>query len=72
MGRARGFSLDLDDLGIEVGDIKAVLSIDERTHLLVTALITVAIEAQGETLEVKLHYRLTSSNQPVELPPVSG
>ena len=49
-----------------------MLSIDERTHLLVTALITVDVEAQGETLEVNLHYRLTSSNQPVELPSVSG
>ncbi len=71
-GTSTGFTLDLDDLGIDVGDIKAVLSIDERTHLLVTALITVAIEAQGETLQVKLQYRLTSSNQPVELPSVSG
>ena len=70
--KAGGFSFDLDDLGIEVGDIKAVLSIDERTHLLDAALITVAVEAQGETLELNLQYRLKSANQPVTLPSPSG
>ena len=70
--KAGGFSLDLDDLGIKIGDIKAVLSIDERTHLLDAALITVAVEAQGETLELDLRYRLKSANQPVALPSPSG
>jgi hypothetical protein len=70
--KAGGFSLDLDDLGIEVGDIKAVLSIDERTHLLDSALITVAVEARGETLELNLQYRLESANEPVTLPSPSG
>ena len=67
-----GFSFDLDDLGVKVGDIKAVLSIDERTHLLDTALVTVAIDAKGEKLELKVQYRLTSANEPVTLPSVSG
>ena len=49
-----------------------MLSIDERTHLLDAALITVAVEAQGETLEFELRYRLKSANQPVALPSPSG
>jgi hypothetical protein len=71
-GENAGFSLDLDDLGLKLGDIKAVLSIDERTHLLDTALVSLAIEAQGKTLELQLRYRLTSANEPVALPSVSG
>jgi hypothetical protein len=67
-----GFSFDLDDLGVKVGDIKALLSIDERTHLLDAALVTVAVEAQGEKVELKVQYRLTSVNEPVTLPSVSG
>lgn len=67
-----GLSFDLDDLGVEIGDIKAVLSIDERTHLLDTALVTVAVEAQGEKVELKVQYRLTSANEPVTLPSVAG
>jgi hypothetical protein len=67
-----GFSFDLDDLGIKFGDIKAVLSIDESTHLLSTALVTLGIEAQGKKLDFEIRYRLTSSNKPVEFPSVSG
>ena len=33
-GEKPALSFDLDDLGLKIGDIKAVLSIDERTHLL--------------------------------------
>jgi hypothetical protein len=67
-----GLSFDLDDLGIKFGDIKAVLSIDESTHLLSTALVTLGIEAQGKKLDFEIRYRLTSSNKPVEFPSVSG
>jgi hypothetical protein len=67
-----GFSFDLDDLGIKFGDIKAVLSIDETTHLLSTAFVTLGMEAQGKTLDFEIRYRLISSNEPVEFPSVSG
>jgi hypothetical protein len=67
-----GFAFDLDDLGIKFGDIKAVLSIDEGTHLLSTALVTLGMEAQGKTLDFEIRYRLTSSNEPVTFPSVSG
>ncbi len=67
-----GFSFDLEELGLEIGDIKAVLSIDERTQLLSSALVTLAIEAEGKTVKLELRYRLTSANEPVELPNPSG
>ena len=63
---------DLDDLGVKLGDITAVLSIDEAAHLLSSAFVTFAIEAQDEKLELQLQYRLTSWNKPVELPSVPG
>jgi hypothetical protein len=71
-GAKSALSFDLDDLGLKIGDIKAVLSIDESTHLLDTAFITLSIEVQGKTMEFELRYRLTSANQPVVLPSVPG
>jgi hypothetical protein len=67
-----GLSLDLDDLGLRLGDIEAVLSIDERTRLLTAARVTLELEAQGKKLSFDLRYRLTSANEPVELPAVTG
>ena len=49
-----------------------MLSIDESTHLLSTALVTLSMDVQGKKLELELRYRLTSSNKPVKLPSVSG
>jgi hypothetical protein len=71
-GESSKFSLNLSDLGLKIGDIKAVLSINETTHLLEAALVTLGLEAQGKQLEFEIRYRLTSSNKPVELPSVSG
>ena len=71
-GEKPAFSFDLDDLGLKIGDIKAVLSIDERTQLLTSALVTLSMDVQGKKLALELRYRLTSSNQPVKLPSVSG
>jgi hypothetical protein len=69
---AGGFSFDLEDLGVELGDIKAVLSIDERTHLLSSARVTLVLEAEGKTIALDVRYRLTSVNEPVELPSPRG
>ncbi len=71
-GEQPAFSFDLDDLGLTFGDIKAVLTIDEGTQLLSTALVTLSMEAQGQTLDFEVRYRLTSSNEPITLPSVSG
>lgn len=64
--------LDLSKLGVDFGDIHALLTIDERTHLLTSALITFELEAKGESMKFDLRYRLTSSNEPVELPAPTG
>ena len=65
---AEGSSFDLSKLGVDLGDIHAVLTIDERTHLLDTAYITFAMSAEGKSAEIELRYRLASANEPVRLP----
>ena len=45
-----------------------MLTIDERTQLLDTAFVAFSIAAEGEHIDFELRYRLTSSNQPVQLP----
>lgn len=72
LGELGRSGLDLEELGAGLGDIEAVLTIDERTHLLDSALVTLSIDAGGETVELTLSYRLTSANQPVRLPSVPG
>jgi hypothetical protein len=72
LGELEPSGLDLNELGAGIGDIEAVLTIDERTHLLDSALVTLSIDAAGEPVEVTLNYRLTSANQPVRVPPVPG
>lgn len=70
LGELNPSGLDLQELGSGIGDIEAVLTIDERTHLLDSALVTLALDAAGEQVELTLRYRLTSSNQPVRVPSV--
>ena len=52
-GEKPAFSFDLEDMGLEIGDIKAVLSIDESTHLLSTALVTLSMVVQDRTLQAR-------------------
>lgn len=61
-------SFDLGQLGISFGDIDAVLTIDERTHLLDSAYVTLTVGAKGKQAKVELRYRLTGANEPVQLP----
>lgn len=63
---------DLSKLGVRFGDIEALLTIDERTHLLDTAMIELGLEAQGRQLDLELRYRLTSVGEPVALPSPTG
>jgi hypothetical protein len=69
---AEGFSLDFSELGIDIGDIHAVLTIDERTQLLDSAFVTFAMSAEGKSIELELRYRLSSVNEPVSLPSPHG
>ena len=63
---------DLSKLGLDIGDIHAVLTIDEQTQLLAGALVSFAMKAEGKTVELELRYRLASANEPVELPQPAG
>jgi hypothetical protein len=65
---AEGTSFDLSKLGVDFGDIRAVLTIDERTQLLDTVFVTFAMSAEGKNIAIDLRYRLASANQPVKLP----
>jgi len=69
---AEGMSFDLSKLGLDFGDIRAVLTIDERTQLLDSAFVTFAISAEGKSIEIDLRYRLASANEPVKLPSPHG
>ncbi len=63
---------DFGELGAKIGNIHAVLTIDEQTHLLSAALVKLDVEVAGETLQLELRYRLTAANDPVKIPAPSG
>jgi hypothetical protein len=63
---------DFEQLGAKIGDIRAVLTIDEGTHLLSSAIVKLSVEAAGEQLDVELRYRLTAANEPVRIPSPSA
>lgn len=60
--------LDLDELGVEFGDISATLTVSERTHLLTSALVSMSVTAAGEQVDIQLTYRLTGVNEAVRIP----
>jgi hypothetical protein len=61
-------AIDLPAAGIDLGDIHAVMTLDERTKLLDSAFVGFSMGAEGKTVEIELRYRLASANQPVDLP----
>ena len=69
---AEGTSFDLSKLGLDIGDIRAVLTIDERTQLLDSAFVSFAMSAEGKSIEIELRYRLASANKPIRLPQPQG
>lgn len=69
---AEGASFDLSKLGLDIGDIHAVLTIDERTHLLDSALVSFEMRAEGKSMKLDLRYRLAGANKPVKLPRPPG
>ena len=63
-----GGGLDVDDLRSQLGDVEAVLTIDRGTKLLTSAMVTLSIGSGDEAVDVRVAYRLTSSNEPVQIP----
>lgn len=56
------------DLAEGLGDTRAVLYVSDATHLVRAALITMELEAEGETVEMRVDYALKSVDEPVEIP----
>lgn len=67
-GGVEGLSFDFSKLGIDFGDIEALLTVDERTQLLDSAFVRFSVAAKGQAVDLELRYRLTSANEPVRLP----
>jgi hypothetical protein len=55
----------LDQLGGNLGDIRAAVFVAQRTGLIRSALIGMSMEAEGKKADVTLSYRLKSTNKAV-------
>jgi hypothetical protein len=58
----------VDRLAGGLGDVEAVLVLDQATHMLRAARLTLAFEAQGRRLELRVGLRITGVNRPVTIP----
>jgi hypothetical protein len=67
-GAARLGSFDASDLAAKIGDVHAILLVSDRTKLVRMAIVELELEAGGESMELKLVYRLTGANRPVAIP----
>jgi hypothetical protein len=56
---------DLGDFPGKIGDIHAAVFISTRTGLIRSAVLTMAMEAEGKKADVELTYRLKSTNKAV-------
>jgi hypothetical protein len=56
------------ELAKHVDDVRATLFVSERTRLLIGAVLTTSIEAEGRSADVRLVYRLKSVNKPLRFP----
>lgn len=68
LGGELGAPVDLDDVRSQLGDVEAVLTVDDGSKLLTSALVKLTIGTGDEAVELRLDYRLTSWNEPVEIP----
>lgn len=68
LSETAGQPFDLGELAKHVGDVRATLFVSERTHLLIGAVVSTEIEAEGFSASVQLSYRLTSVNRPLRFP----
>ncbi len=51
-----------------LGDLDAVLVLDEDTHMLRAARLTLDFEAEGQSVELAINLRVTGVNRPVRIP----
>jgi hypothetical protein len=51
-----------------VGDLDATLVLDEGTHMLRAARLTLDLEAEGRAVELAINLRVTGVNRPVRIP----
>lgn len=67
-GAARLGSFDASELAARLGDVHAILLVSDRTGLVRMAIVELELEAGGQSMELKLVYRLTSADRPVAIP----
>jgi hypothetical protein len=67
-----GFGPMLDQVLDGVGDLDAVLVLDEGTHMLRAARLTLDLEPQGQKVEIGVSLRVTGVDQPVAIPDIPG
>ena len=60
----------LDEVAKHVGDMRVVLFISARTHLIKTGVINLELNADGKTIKLQTLYTLRSVNRPVSIPQV--
>jgi hypothetical protein len=60
--------VDLDEIREHLGDARATLFVSERSQLLVGAVLTLEVSAQGQQMNFELAYRMTSANKPIRFP----
>jgi hypothetical protein len=58
----------VDQLADGLGDVDAVLVLDQATHMLRAARLTVVFEAQGRRMELRVGLRITAVDEPVTIP----
>ena len=59
---------DLDEVRGFLSDARATLFVSERSRLVIAAVISLEVEAQGQEMTFEVSYRLTSVNEPVRFP----
>ncbi|HXV58334.1 MAG TPA: hypothetical protein VD704_10740 [Gaiellaceae bacterium] len=67
-GMPSGFPTDSFDLG----DMRAVVYLSERTHLPLRLLVDQSMEVDGERFEIRIDLAVTNVDEPVEVPSPAG
>ena len=71
LSEAAGQRFDAGRLRDLVGDTRAVLFVCARTGLIRSAVVTLSLEAEGRSAELRFTYRLAGVNRPVAIPRVA-